>query len=113
MNKRILVVNGPNINLTGLREPTVYGSETLEDINRLVNAQAEEMGLSCTFFQSNSEGDIIDAIHRCLTDFDARVRGADCRLRQNRVPDGALCAFPAAEPPRNAVNATSAFLPGG
>lgn len=76
MNKKILVVNGPNINLTGLREPTVYGNETLESINRLVAAEAEKLGLACTFFQSNSEGEIIDMIHKCLTDFDAGILNA-------------------------------------
>lgn len=64
--KKVKIINGPNINLTGLREPSVYGSETLRDINAEIAEKAAEMGFQCDFFQSNSEGELIDEIHSVL-----------------------------------------------
>ena len=61
--KRILVINGPNINLLGIREKGVYGSETLEEINEKIKAEAERLGVGIDFYQSNHEGSIIDKIH--------------------------------------------------
>lgn len=65
---KILVINGPNLNLLGVREPEIYGARTLDDINKDIAAKAEEIGLECEFFQSNSEGDLISAIHSVLGD---------------------------------------------
>jgi len=59
----ILVVNGPNLNLLGTREPAVYGSDTLADAEALAASAAQERGLEVEFFQSNSEGAIIDRLH--------------------------------------------------
>lgn len=59
---KILVIHGPNLNLLGTREPDVYGSTTLEDINSRVMALARELGMEAEAFQSNSEGEIVDAI---------------------------------------------------
>lgn len=64
--KKVKIINGPNINLTGLREPAVYGSETLRDINAEIAEKAAEMGFQCDFFQSNSEGELINEIHSVL-----------------------------------------------
>ncbi|MEA1979606.1 MAG: type II 3-dehydroquinate dehydratase, partial [candidate division Zixibacteria bacterium] len=65
---KILVVNGPNLNLLGKREPEIYGYDSLDELNsRLVKA-GKEMGLTLEFFQSNSEGTIIDFIHAKATD---------------------------------------------
>ncbi|QHF23712.1 type II 3-dehydroquinate dehydratase [Rathayibacter sp. VKM Ac-2804] len=60
---KILVVNGPNLNLLGTREPAVYGSDTLADAEALATRAAERLGLDIEFFQSNSEGAIIDRLH--------------------------------------------------
>lgn len=63
---RILIINGPNLNLTGVREPSVYGNETLDDINRETFEYAKTLGIECEFFQSNSEGALIDAVQSVL-----------------------------------------------
>jgi 3-dehydroquinate dehydratase-2 len=60
--KKVLFINGPNLNLLGNRESDVYGSETLESINNRISAKAKEMNMEVTFFQSNHEGEIIDRI---------------------------------------------------
>lgn len=61
--KRVLVINGPNLNLLGTREKEVYGSETLEDIAKKVNSEAEKLNVDLSFVQTNHEGEIIDKIH--------------------------------------------------
>jgi 3-dehydroquinate dehydratase-2 len=59
----ILVVHGPNLNLLGEREPEVYGKETLADLNRLLRQRAKTLGVRLRTFQSNHEGELIDALH--------------------------------------------------
>ncbi len=59
---KFVVINGPNLNFLGIREPEIYGSQTLDDINQMVEEFVAERGHEIEFFQSNSEGEIIDFI---------------------------------------------------
>jgi 3-dehydroquinate dehydratase-2 len=61
---RILIVNGPNMNLLGKREPEVYGSKTLDKLNERLKQLADDLGLEAVFFQSNAEGELIDFIQK-------------------------------------------------
>lgn len=63
---RILVLHGPNLNLLGKREPEVYGSHSLEDVNRALVEQASLLNVSLDCFQSNHEGGLIDKIHAAV-----------------------------------------------
>lgn len=65
---KILVLNGPNLNMLGLREPEIYGKLTLSDINEQVNAYCQQVGIQAEFMQSNYEGALIDRIHQAFTE---------------------------------------------
>lgn len=66
----VLVLHGPNLNLLGTREPEIYGSTTLADINDLLKKRAEEAGLKLDCLQSNHEGVLVDAIHEARGKYD-------------------------------------------
>ncbi len=68
MPKPIYILNGPNLNLLGLRQPEIYGRETLEDVAEDCGALAEELGLTIRFLQSNHEGQLVDWIHEARSD---------------------------------------------
>jgi 3-dehydroquinate dehydratase-2 len=71
---RVLVVEGPNLDLLGTREPEIYGLQTLAEIHAGIAARAAELGLEVDFFQSNHEGALIDRLHR--RDFDVAIVNA-------------------------------------
>ena len=66
--KKVLVMQGPNLNLLGEREPGIYGTDTFESINAEIIERSEELGCECEVFQSNSEGALIDKLHASRLD---------------------------------------------
>lgn len=66
MKKNILVINGPNLNLLGIREKDIYGITTYSQLLEIISKKAAELDLNVCFFQSNHEGEIVDRIHRAL-----------------------------------------------
>lgn len=72
----ILLIHGPNLNLLGQREPEIYGSSTLEDYVEVVRREAEKAGLTVEDLQSNSEADLVEAIHRARENNDAIIINA-------------------------------------
>mgnify|MGYP000268860438 CR=1 FL=1 len=65
---KLLVINGPNINMLGIREPDIYGTESYAELIRLINAHAAELGIAVENFQSNHEGAIVDKIQAAYFD---------------------------------------------
>ncbi len=74
--KKLLILNGPNLDMTGRREPEIYGSETLDDINASIKTYASALDFTCEFYQSNSEGDIVSKIHEVLNGYDGCIINA-------------------------------------
>ncbi len=69
----IVVINGPNINLLGIREPDIYGNRTYKDLCEYIQSYCDDKGIGVSFFQSNSEGDLVDRIQQCLNISDGIV----------------------------------------
>lgn len=70
---RILVINGPNINMLGIREPKIYGKQTFKDLLLLLESAAAEFSVDVQQYQSNHEGDLVDKIQEALGQFDGIV----------------------------------------
>ena len=64
----ILVINGPNMNMLGIRQPEIYGTATYEDLKAMVQTEADQLGVQVSFFQSNHEGALVDAIQQAYFD---------------------------------------------
>lgn len=71
--KRILLMNGPNLNMLGVREPDIYGRDTLETIENMVVEYGQARGVQVECFQSNHEGELIDKLHEAHEDFDGVI----------------------------------------
>lgn len=76
MDCRILIINGPNLNLLGVRETGIYGEKSLEDINREIRTLAMEQQAEVSFFQSNHEGEIVDRIQEARGEIDCIIINA-------------------------------------
>lgn len=109
--KKILVLHGPNINLTGIREPDTYGRVTLEDINREIRAYANSLELDCDIFQSNHEGALIDKIHEALDGYDGIVINAGAYTHYSYAIRDALSSVkkPCVEVHMSNIHAREAF----
>ena len=94
MTQRIYVINGPNLNLLGRREPGIYGSNTLEDIERQCRDAGAAAGLEIEFRQSNHEGQIVDWIQQAIDDSDAIVINAAAYTHTSVAIHDALRAYP-------------------
>ncbi|MBQ4120139.1 MAG: type II 3-dehydroquinate dehydratase [Clostridia bacterium] len=70
---KILVINGPNLNMLGIREPQIYGSETYKELCDLINNYADKKGITVEIFQSNHEGVLVDKIQDAYKNFDGIV----------------------------------------
>ncbi|MBQ7953315.1 MAG: type II 3-dehydroquinate dehydratase [Clostridia bacterium] len=73
---KILIINGPNLNMLGIREPEKYGNETLSDINGKIKKYCDDNNIDVEFYQSNIEGEIINKIHSARGNFDGIIMNA-------------------------------------
>ena len=89
---KILLINGPNLNLLGVRDVSVYGSKTLKDIENETRKEADSLGLECDTFQSNGEGAIVDRIHQARGDADAILINAGAYTHTSAAIHDALAA---------------------
>ena len=76
MKKQIVVIHGPNINLTGEREASIYGKESFDSINQQILDYCSQMSIKCEIFQSNIEGELINKIQESRHDFDGIILNA-------------------------------------
>ena len=70
---KVLVINGPNLNMLGIREPDVYGKNTFSDLENFIKKSAEDLSISVSLFQSNHEGEIVDIIQSAYQVYDGIV----------------------------------------
>ena len=91
---KAVVINGPNLNLLGTREPEIYGSDTLEDVANRCQASAAENGLDIEFLQSNHEGEIVDWIQAAINSAQAIVINAGAYTHTSVAIHDALRSYP-------------------
>ena len=108
---KIMVINGPNINMIGIREPDIYGKQTFSDLLALLDRTAQEEGLDIQQFQSNHEGAIVDKIQTCYGVMDAIVINPAAYTHTSVAILDALkaLAIPAVEVHISDVSAREAF----
>jgi len=92
--KSIMVINGPNLNMLGTREPDTYESTSLGDINRALAAKAAAWDAECTFFQSNNEGDLVTALQNAVL-ADGVILNAGAYTHYSIALRDAIAAIPA------------------
>lgn len=111
MTQRILILNGPNLNLLGTRQPEVYGRATLADIEAMCREHVADQDVAITFMQSNHEGALIDAIHAARTDHDGIVLNAGAYTHTSVALHDAIAAaeVPTIELHLSNIHAREAF----
>ena len=99
MSNSVIIINGPNLNMLGNREPEVYGNETLEDVEKKCLAWAKELGLEIKFCQSNSEGEIVGWIQKSSSSFAVIIINAGAYTHTSIAIHDALksCGLPVLE----------------
>ncbi len=109
--KKVLVLLGPNLNLVGVREKSIYGTETAESINADIRRAAEEKGYECEIFQSNYEGALIDKIHEARGTADAIILNAGALTHYSYALRDAIAAvrLPCVEVHMSNIHAREAF----
>lgn len=93
MSKKILVLNGPNLNLLGMREPGIYGSDSYGAVCARIAERAEKIGLEVSFDQSNSEGGLIDILHACIGKADGVILNAGAYTHYSYAIRDAIAAI--------------------
>ena len=108
---KILILNGPNLNLLGIREPEIYGIETLDDIGDWLNQQPDANPHDLTWFQSNHEGDLIDQIHDSMNLFDGIILNPGALTHYSYALRDAIASvqIPAVEVHLSNINAREDF----
>lgn len=90
--RRVLVLLGPNLNMVGIREPSIYGCKRAAEIEKEIKEYAKESNLECYVYQSNHEGDLIDKIHGAINNFDAIIINAGALTHYSiALYDALLC----------------------
>ncbi len=93
MKKKVLVIHGPNINMLGERETSIYGKESFENINRQISEWADDLNFECEIYQSNHEGDIIDKLHSAKDEMDGVVLNAGAYTHYSYAIRDAIAAI--------------------
>ena len=93
MNMKVLVLNGPNLNLLGVREPGIYGNESLEIIENELKNEAAKLNITLDCFQSNHEGKLIDELHRAMSNADGVILNAGALTHYSYALRDAIAAI--------------------